>query len=167
MSSKVLGADACRAGRVGVVVHNGPPRLHVAKTTIALVADAEVDGHLAVIGIDIPIGLPDTGRRSTDVSAYQLVGPQQSAVFITPVRAALEAGSHAAAVQANGSRAGEGICAPVYGLRSPPAREKTRAASGIHPRQLRPAAATTEAAGLGAVTSRANQLLGIGPTRRG
>lgn len=117
MSYRVLGVDACKAGWVGVVLHNGAT-VHVAKTIAALIADAEVDGHLAVIGIDIPIGLPDTGRRQADVLAYQLVGPRRSSVFMTPVRAALEAVSHPAAVHVNRERAGEGVSAQVYGLRS-------------------------------------------------
>lgn len=37
---------------------------------------------------------------------------------MTPVRAALEAGSHAAAVHVNRERAGEGVSAQVYGLRA-------------------------------------------------
>jgi len=118
MSSRVLGADACTAGWVGVVLHDGAATVHVAKTIAALVADAEVNGHLAVIGIDIPIGLPDTGRRAADVLAYQRVGARRSSVFMTPVRAALEASTYAAAVQVNRDRAGEGFSAQVYGLRS-------------------------------------------------
>ena len=118
MPSRVLGVDACKAGWVGVVLRDGGATVHVAKTIAALVADAEQDGHLTVIGIDIPIGLPDTGRRAADVLAYQLVGPRRSSVFMTPVRAALEAGSHAAAVHVNREQAGEGISAQVYGLRS-------------------------------------------------
>lgn len=110
--------DACKAGWVGVVLHDGAATVHVAKTIAALVADIEVDDHLAVIGIDIPIGLPDTGRRQADVLAYQLVGPRRSSVFMTPVRAALEAGSHAAAVQLNRELAGEGVSSQAYGLRS-------------------------------------------------
>ncbi|WP_218579486.1 DUF429 domain-containing protein [Phytohabitans houttuyneae] len=65
-----------------------------------------------------PIGLPDTGRRTADVLAYKLVGPRRASVFMTPVRAALEAGSHAAAVEVNRARAGEGFSAQMYGLRS-------------------------------------------------
>src|ERR1700716_2323536 len=98
MSSRVLGVDACKAGWVGVVLHDGATTVHVAKTIAALVADVEMDGRLAVVGIDIPIGLPDTGRRQADVLASKLVGPRRSSVFMTPVRAALEAGSHGAAV---------------------------------------------------------------------
>jgi predicted RNase H-like nuclease len=117
-SSRVLGADACKAGWVGVVLHDGGATVHVAETIAALVADAEVNGHLAVIGIDVPIGLPDTGRHSADMPAYQLVGARRSSVFMTPVRAALEAGSHAAAVHVNREWAGQGVSAQVYGLQS-------------------------------------------------
>jgi predicted RNase H-like nuclease len=106
------------SGWVGVVRHDRGATVHVAKTIAALVADAEVNGHLAVIGVDIPIGLPDTGRRPADVLAYQLVGPRRSSVYMTPVRSALEAGSHAAAVHVNRERAGRGVSAQVYGLRS-------------------------------------------------
>lgn len=118
MLSRVLGVDACRAGWVGVVLHNGAATVHVAKTIDTLVAEAEVDGHLAAIGIDIPIGLPDTGRRIADVLAYQFVGPRRSSVFMTPARAALETDSHTTAVQVNRDRTGEGITIQAYGLRS-------------------------------------------------
>jgi predicted RNase H-like nuclease len=64
------------------------------------------------------IGLLDTGRRQADVLAYKRVGPRRSSVFMTPVQAALEAGSHAAAVEVNQHWAGEGVSAQVYGLRS-------------------------------------------------
>ncbi|MGX1612606.1 DUF429 domain-containing protein [Micromonospora chalcea] len=57
-------------------------------------------------------------RRQADVLAYKLVGPRRSSVFMTPVRAALEAGSHAVTVQVNRERAGEGVSAQVYGLRA-------------------------------------------------
>jgi len=140
MSSRALGVDACRAGWVGVVLDDGAAvTVHVAKTIAALVADVEMDGRLAVIGIDIPIGLPDTGRRQADVLAYQRVGPRRSSVFMTPVRAALEAGSHAAAVEVNRQRAGEGVSAQVYGLRSKIfeidiwARQADRRVVEVHP----------------------------------
>jgi predicted RNase H-like nuclease len=118
MSSRVLGVDACRAGWVGVVLSGGTSSVHVAPTIAALVADVESGGHLAAVGIDIPIGLPDTGRRRADVLAYAFVGPRRSSVFMTPVRAALAAGSHAAAVEANRERAGDGISAQAYALRT-------------------------------------------------
>jgi predicted RNase H-like nuclease len=45
------------------------------------------------------------------------VGPRRASVFMTPVRAALEAARYAAAVRANREQAGEGISAQAYGLR--------------------------------------------------
>jgi predicted RNase H-like nuclease len=118
VSSRVLGVDGCKAGWVGVVLHDGAVAVHVAKTIAAIVADAEIDGRLDVIGIDIPIGLPDAGRRHADVLAYKLAGPRRSSVFMTPVRAALEADSYPAAAEVNRQRAGEGISAQVYALQA-------------------------------------------------
>ena len=66
---------------------DGAATVHVAKTIAAFVADVDLGGHLAVIGIDIKIGLPDTGRRQADVLAYKLVRPRRSSVFMTPVPA--------------------------------------------------------------------------------
>jgi len=70
-----------------------------------------------VVGIDIPIGLPDKGRRSADVLAKRMVGTRRSSVFMTPVRDALLAPDHASAVQINRGKAGEGISAQAYALR--------------------------------------------------
>ncbi len=74
-------------------------------------------GPLPVIAIDMPIGLPDAGRRLADVEARQRLGPRRSSIFITPVRAALEQSSHASASQLNRELAGEGISAQAYALR--------------------------------------------------
>jgi predicted RNase H-like nuclease len=118
MALRVLGVDACKAGWVGVTVHDGEVSVRVARTVETLVADSAADGELAAIGIDIPIGLPDAGRRQADVLAYAYAGPRRSSVFMAPVRAALEAGSHAAAIEVNRALAGQGVSAQAYGLRS-------------------------------------------------
>ena len=44
MSSRALGVDACKAGWVGVVIDDGIPTVHVAKSIVALVAAAEAGG---------------------------------------------------------------------------------------------------------------------------
>lgn len=118
MSPRVLAVDAYQAGWAGVVMDGGVATVHVARTVAALVAEVELGGRLAAVGIDIPIGLPDTGRRHADLLAYRLVGPRRSSVFMTPVRAALAAGSHAAAIQVNREQAGDGVSAQIYGLRA-------------------------------------------------
>ncbi len=89
---RVLGVDSCKAGWVGIVLSDGDPRACVAAQIGDLVDEADRDGPLEVIAIDIPIGLPDTGRRRADLLARKAAGPRWASVFITPVRAALEAG---------------------------------------------------------------------------
>jgi predicted RNase H-like nuclease len=53
---------------------------------------ALVDG---VIAVDMPIGLPDEGRRACDTAAREGLGPRRSSVFPVPVRSALAATSFA------------------------------------------------------------------------
>ncbi len=114
---RVLGVDACTAGWVGILLSDGPPRALVAPTVAALVADAEVDGTLAAVGIDMPIGLPDAGRRAADVLAQEAIGPLRASVFMTPVRAALRADDHATATALNCALTGEGVSRRAYALR--------------------------------------------------
>jgi len=113
---RFLGVDACRAGWVGVALDD--VRAYVAGTIGELVEQAEADGPVEVVGIDIPIGLPDNGRRQADVLARQAVGTLRSSVFMTPVRAALEAPDHRTASAINREHAGEGVSIQAYGLRT-------------------------------------------------
>jgi predicted RNase H-like nuclease len=43
-----------------------------------------------VVAVDIPIGLPETGRRPGDQQARDFVGSRRSSVFFTPTRQLLE-----------------------------------------------------------------------------
>lgn len=113
---RVLGVDACKAGWVGIALED--TRAYVAATIGELVARAEADGPVEVVGIDIPIGLPDSTRRQADVLARQAVGRLRSSVFLVPVRAALEAPDHATASAINRERVGEGVSIQAYGLRT-------------------------------------------------
>jgi len=72
---------------------------------------------VAVVGVDIPIGLPDHEVRRADVDARAVVGPRSSAVFQTPVRAALAAPDHATAVRRNVEATGRKVSVQAYGLR--------------------------------------------------
>jgi predicted RNase H-like nuclease len=49
----------------------------------------------AVIAVDMPIGLPESGRRACDTEARRMLGPRRSSVFPVPVRSALRATSFA------------------------------------------------------------------------
>ena len=116
-AGRVLGVDACRAGWVGIALDRSAVRGYAALEIGTLVELAERDGQVDVVAVDIPIGLPDRGRRAADLLAKQLVGPRRSSVFITPVREALTAPDHATAVRINQDRAGEGVSAQAYALR--------------------------------------------------
>ncbi len=109
LANPVLGVDACKSGWVAIRL--GPSvTAHFAKTIDALPTD------VSVIAIDIPIGLPDRGRRTADVAARDLLGPRRSSIFLTPVRAALAEETHARASAVNRDLAGEGMSIQAFGL---------------------------------------------------
>jgi predicted RNase H-like nuclease len=74
------------------------------------------DGELAVVAIDIPIGLPSEGSRQADLLARTVVGARASSVFSTPVRAALAAGTHAEATTISAQLTGRGLSRQAYAL---------------------------------------------------
>ena len=114
-----MGVDACRAGWIGVVLDRTGVHAYPAATIGELIDAARADGELAVVGIDIPIGLPDHGRRRADELARAAVGPRRAAsVFFTPVRRAMAAPDHAEAVRINQELAGEGVSIQAYRLRA-------------------------------------------------
>jgi predicted RNase H-like nuclease len=114
---RVLGVDACKAGWIGIVLAGGQVGAHLAATIGELVAAAEVDGALAAIAIDMPIGLADTSRREADRLARKEIGALRSSVFMTPVRAAFAATDHAAASEINRRKARAGMSIQAFGLR--------------------------------------------------
>ncbi len=130
----MLGVDACRAGWIGVVPpagsrDGGAARAYFAPRVADLVALADADGEVAVVAVDMPIGLPDPypdahsggpqgrTRRRADVLARAELGPRWRSVFMTPVRAALEADDYASAVAVNRRLAGEGVSRQAFGLK--------------------------------------------------
>jgi predicted RNase H-like nuclease len=115
---RVLGVDACKAGWVGITLEGRENRGYIASNIEELVGQAANAAPLDAVAIDIPIGLPDRGRRKADDLARAAIGPRHSSVFITPVRSALLAPHHAAAVAINRELAGEGISLQAYGLRT-------------------------------------------------
>lgn len=139
MVTGVLGVDACKAGWVGVVLAGGEAAVLFGRTIAELVALAETSVILAVVAIDIPIGLADTGRRQADVLARQVAGRRRSSVFMTPVREALAADDYSTAVRLNRALAGEGISIQAFSLRAKVlevdawVRAQTRHVVEVHP----------------------------------
>ncbi|GAA1246613.1 DUF429 domain-containing protein [Oryzihumus leptocrescens] len=118
MSVRVLGVDGCRTGWVGIVLDGGHvTAVHGATITEVLDA-AGRDGGLACVGVDMPIGLPDAGRRQADVLARKALGPRWQSLFLTPVRPALLTADFAEAVAVNRELAGEGLSRQAFALRT-------------------------------------------------
>ncbi len=115
----VLGVDACPGGWVGVVLD---PDLRAGVFTALTITDlldlvAETTS-VAVVAIDIPIGLPDTSGRAADAEARRVLVGKSSSVFSTPTRAALEADTYAEARAANlAATGGTSVSAQAYALR--------------------------------------------------
>ncbi len=110
-----VGIDACSSGWIAVAMRPGRAEAHYLPSIDRLV-DAVPDCSLTAI--DIPIGLPETGRRHADVAAREFLGIRRDSVFFTPVREALEAPTHADATATSLRLTGAGISQQAYGLRS-------------------------------------------------
>ena len=112
----VAGVDGRRGGWVVAIVDIGDtPRLesleYVAPLGQALAAD------LAVIAIDMPIGLSDDAPRACDMAARKLLQPHGSRVFPAPPRAALaHADDYAAACEAALSVSGKALSKQTWNL---------------------------------------------------
>src|SRR3954468_13395132 len=114
----VLGVDGCKAGWVGVVVSGGAARGVGAPTIGARVATVRTDHpDLAVVGIDIPIGLPDTAPRQADLLARQrLPAGRKPPVYPAPPRVAPAAPTHVEASAANREATGVGLSLQAFRL---------------------------------------------------
>lgn len=100
MSRWIAGLDGCRGAWAGVLLDLDDPGRHRA-ARFATVAEL-LDGPEApvVIGIDVPIGLPDrvgSGGRVADRAARHALGAGRASVFPVPSRAAVYAADYATA----------------------------------------------------------------------
>jgi predicted RNase H-like nuclease len=117
-SGLVAGVDGCRGGWVvaratatdGTVVDVARiDRLE------ALLADVD-GGRLDAVALDMPIGLPHSGRRAADSAARALLGPRRSSVFPAPVRGVLVAGSYEVALARSRAIDGRGLSTQAWNL---------------------------------------------------
>jgi predicted RNase H-like nuclease len=109
---RVAGVDLANRGLAVVVLENDRvvDAFRCETFADALLVDAQV------IGVDIPIGIPDAGVREADVAARSFVGPRASSVFTTPIRAALEAATYADARDVASAATGKSLSAQSYAL---------------------------------------------------
>jgi predicted RNase H-like nuclease/DNA-binding MarR family transcriptional regulator len=110
--SQVAGVDGCKGGGwIAAVLDSG--RIDFQEHpdfTSVLSIDA------AVIGVDIPIGLPNAEPRRADVLARKFVGPRWPSVFMTPPRPVLEATNHAEATALSVELTGKGVSRQAFEL---------------------------------------------------
>ncbi|MDX1498740.1 MAG: DUF429 domain-containing protein [Woeseiaceae bacterium] len=91
---RVAGLDGCRGGWFCVLADGeiGSPGWFLAPTFAAALARLE---SCTIVGVDIPIGLPERGARDCDQAARQRLGPRRRAsVFPAPPRALLGAADY-------------------------------------------------------------------------
>lgn len=148
---RLVGVDGCRAGWVAAscdVADVGASSLSAPTFSIqpsfgALLAS--LDGHRALIAVDIPIGLPSggppqNGRRRADAAARALLGaPRSSSVFPAPCRDTLEASSYhrACELERNARGSGKGLSRQGYGILAK-IREVDRVVTPAHQAPLGP-----------------------------
>jgi predicted RNase H-like nuclease len=114
----VAGADVAKGRWVVVVLDNGS----FAGATV-LEHLLQLRGRLgvpALLGLDIPIGLPAGGGswpRPADLEARELVGPRRSSVFLSPPLPVLAELEYAAANARHRALTGKGLSRQTWGLR--------------------------------------------------
>lgn len=114
----VLGVDGCSGGWVGVLLSpDAPARVLTAETIGALVELARESAPVQVVGVDIPIGLPDSGVRTADVLARKALPGKSSSVFTTLTRAAWGAETRAEAEEISQRTSGRGVPPYTFALR--------------------------------------------------
>jgi predicted RNase H-like nuclease/AcrR family transcriptional regulator len=120
VTAPVLGVDGCPGGWVGAVLAPGAPRprVVVAPTIAELVETVRADLDVLVVGVDIPIGLPDSTVRQADVLARKELRGRASSVFTTPTRPAYLEATRAAADAVNRGLSGQGVGAQAFALRA-------------------------------------------------
>jgi predicted RNase H-like nuclease len=102
-----LGVDAARGGWMAVALEDGAFADAVLERRFPVLLERFADA--AVIGVDVPIGLPAVGtRRRADVEARKIAGARRSSVFFTPSRAAVEAATYGAARDVEPSTSAQG-----------------------------------------------------------
>ncbi|TJZ54108.1 DUF429 domain-containing protein [Streptomyces piniterrae] len=114
----VLGVDACPAGWLAVRLHDGRfAEARVVATLRSLLAGAAA-GSVAVVAVDMPLGLLDAGWRRADTEAAALLGPLRSSVFRVPPRAVWQEEEYDGARIRCRELTGAGLSRQTWGLAS-------------------------------------------------
>lgn len=108
----LAGVDGCRGTWVAAVATGA----QVSWRRVPTFRDLYDDDALTVIAIDVPIGLPESGRRECDVAARRALGRRGTSVFAAPVRPVLSCATYAEARGVLAARGGPSMSAQAFGI---------------------------------------------------
>ncbi len=113
---RVLGVDACKDGWVAIELHDGVfSTAHIGASLPALLAEhSDID----VVGLDMPLGLVETGWRQADIAAAGALGAARSTVFRIPPQSVWLEEDHESAVRRCRELTGQGLSRQTWGLRN-------------------------------------------------
>jgi predicted RNase H-like nuclease len=109
----VIGVDASKGGWVAVSLTDGTVS---GARTGALLGEV-ITGDPVAVGIDMPLGLLESGWREADRLAHRLLGPRRSSVFAIPPRAVWAQRDYAAANLLCRELTGKGLSVQAWNLR--------------------------------------------------
>ena len=112
--TRYVGVDGCSGGWFAVAYDPDGGVDFDRYPSFAAVVDAYPDAERVLV--DMPIGLPTTGRRACDVDARERLGSRASTVFFAPPRAVLDAPDHETASELNRDRTGHGLSIQAWHL---------------------------------------------------
>src|SRR5437868_733580 len=113
--ARIAGIDGCRAGwlRLHKEDIESDVTARVYPTAEAMFGNAE---EFAVLAIDIPIGLPESGSRECDVIARKYIQPRGSSVFPAPMRATLAATTYVEACECSRASSGKSLSQQAFAI---------------------------------------------------
>jgi len=112
----VLGVDGARGGWMVAEYDSDSGGLSTFFVETLDVLVPRLDDDVAVIAIDMPIGLPEVGPRPSDRLARERLGPRRSTFFPTPIRSVLDASTYAEANHVSKDRSSAGLSTQAWNL---------------------------------------------------
>lgn len=111
---RVLGVDGCKGGWVAVVLDGGAAvGVRFSERLSPLVAD---EPNARAVGVDMPIGLVESGWRDCEAAARAFLGARRSSVFLIPPRPVVECGDYGAANARCREVTGKGLSRQAFHL---------------------------------------------------
>ncbi|MEU9119343.1 DUF429 domain-containing protein [Streptomyces sp. NPDC048506] len=114
----VLGVDACPGGWLAVELRDGRFAQARAVTTLRSLLPVAAAGGVAVVAVDMPLGLLETGWRRADTEAAAQLGPRKGSVFRVPPRAVWQEETYDDARRRCRELTGAGLSRQSWGLAS-------------------------------------------------